>query len=407
MPFFSFKGVDAAGSDENGEVAGASEAEVLGALKARGITVYELCSQSEEKQKPWYLRDLDFGRTGISAAALADLSELLSALFRAQLPALEVVRVAQRSASIPAVRKHLSNVEYALQEGSGFSDAFSSGGLKLPPLFCAFLKVGEASNELAITLADVATFYRAQSEFKSGVFAALIYPAILIIAATGLLGMVVFFLAPSLVPVFESNNVDLPGSISALMAVNEFLAAYWLPILIVSIGLILGGVAGSQSGTFKSNLQHLSLIIRPIRNYRYLSETAQIARSLSLLLSAGVPLGEAFEELEGIFKSGPLSRCLSDAVQYVKHGGNASDVFEKDVNIPVIFREVFKIGVEMNQLPDLLPAATQTMEHLAKRSLENFSVLLTPVITLVLGAGIGYLVYSMMGAILDINDVAF
>ncbi|MEX0301154.1 MAG: type II secretion system F family protein [Leisingera sp.] len=139
-----------------------------------------------------------------------------------------------------------------------------------------------------------------------------------------------------------------------------------------------------------------------------LSSLSQLSQAIELLLTSGMPLPDAFRQAAGALggASGYHATFL-EAAEAVEGGLNASAAIEADPFIPASFKELFRIGEETNRLPSTLAALAETMSAQADRQSQRILGLLTPILTLIIGSGVGFLIYTLMGAILEINEIAF
>ena len=139
-----------------------------------------------------------------------------------------------------------------------------------------------------------------------------------------------------------------------------------------------------------------------------LSEIARLSHSTELLLSAGVPLAHALRDAsEAIGGQSGFKERFGEAADAIEAGKTASEIFAADNLLPTAFKELFRIGEQTNRVPDMLAALSKTLADQVDRETERLLTLLTPIITLVLGMGIGLLIYVLMGAILEVNELAF
>lgn len=410
MPIFKYEGYGEDGQIENGTLNAASERLAFDILQSRGLTVFALANDDGEagQDVPWYKRDIRFSDGLLPTDVQASTAELLATLFSSGLSEREVLRIAAVSTENRAVRRHLQRALVLLEDGDRLADAFSKNNTLFSPLFNAFLRLGEDANELSGMMRSLATLLRKQSKSKQKILGALIYPAILIIAAVILLLVVTFYLAPNLIPLFTSVGATPPATLGGLMALNEFLASnwFWITGATILVGLLLLGSITHPDA--RKRLQTLFLGAPILGSVLRLNALSQIAGALVLLLRAGETLPAALRTTSLAFSTrGLFNACLSEAADALEGGGRAADRIDEEAKIPATFREMFRVGEETNSLPDTLAAVAETFALQADRQTERLITLLTPLMTLILGLGIGVLIYTLMGAILEVNELAF
>ncbi len=410
MPVYSYQGCDSTGASENGTIEASSEKLAFDTLQSRGITVFDLSTGtgSTGAELPWYRRDISFWGNELSYEDQAATADLLATLFGAGLSATEVIRIAALSSEKPEIKRHFERVGQRVADGSSFSEAFEAENRLFSPIFVSFLKVSDTANTLPQLLKELGRFFQKQNAVRQKVVSALIYPAILVVAAVALLLVVIFYLAPNLEPIFASVDREPPGTLAFLLSVNEVLRSYWLVVLGCFLGLIFAFLAGLQIPSVKSALSRAQLRLPIVGKLMRLTALSRLAQATELLLSSGQPLAEALRTAAQVMgRSSGFGVRFEEAAEAIEAGLSASTVFDEDPAIPATFKELFRIGEGTNRLPSTLAALSESMATQADRQSQRLLNLLTPALTLVLGLGIGFLIYTLMGAILEVNELAF
>ena len=411
MPVFTYQGIDATGTNEYGSIEASSEKLAFDTLQSRGITVFELSQGGEvlpESDLPWYRRDIKFRSGQLAYEDQAITANLLAILFSAGLSATEVIRIAALSSEKPEIRRHFERVGQRVADGTSFADAFEAENRLFSPIFVSFLKVSDTTNTLPRVLKKLGQFFQTQNAVRQKVVSALIYPVILICAAIALLLVVVLYLAPSLSPIFSSVGKELPSTLSLLLSINAGLRSFWPIILGVMAAFFLALIMVLQLSQAKSTLSRLQYRLPIFGRLARLTALSQLSQATELLLSSGQPLAEALRTSAQIVNgSSGFRNLFHEAANSVEAGLTASVIFDADHHIPPTFKELFRIGEETNRLPTTLAALAESMSSLVDRQSERLLNLLTPVLTLVIGLGIGFLIYTLMGAILEVNELAY
>lgn len=411
MSTFSYSGFGADGQSETGELDAASEAMAYELLQAKGITVFNLSASGEAGEVdvlPWYRRDISFGGKTIPLQEQAAIAGLLSTLFSAGLTVPEILRIVGLSSERKLVRRQFEKTGQRVADGNTLAEAFRAENICFSPLFASFLALADTANSTAPMMKSLSSHLAEQDRIRQKVLSALVYPAILVLAALGLLFVVVFYLAPNLEPLFSAMGRAPPPTLSGLLAIGAFLTKYG--VLALTIGLLSFGalVAGLQNPAGKAKFIALNARLPLIGPLLRASTLSQLAQSVGLLLQAGLPLSEACRQSVA---SGDFAKLFhgtfEQAAEAVEQGQQASSVLRHDPMIPMTFSELFFIGEETNSLPASLKAASETLTAEVEHKSQRLLTLLTPSITMVLGLGVGFLIYTLMGAILEVNEIAF
>ncbi len=194
----------------------------------------------------------------------------------------------------------------------------------------------------------------------------------------------------------------MPLSLSIFLGLGGVITAWWPLLLALLAVAVTVAVLGLRAGWGRV-LFRLPLFGPLVRDAALLA----LVRSLALMLKAGRPLAEALRGLAEADRTGPFAPDLTAAVTALERGERAHAALAEGGRLPVIVRELFRVGEESNALVPVLDALSQTLAGQLEQSTQRVLRLLTPILTLVIGGAVGGLVYSIMGAVLSINDLAF
>ena len=401
MPTFSYRAYGTRGTVETGSLDSPSEAAAYQTLKALGLTVVELREGAAVAALPWWKRDIPLGDGRLPLADQAALAEQMATMLRVRLPALEMLRILAQGAARADTRERLERTARLVAEGMPLAQAFAQAGPRVAPVFLSLLRAGALSDALPEQLTDLARLLRLQEQLRGQVATALLYPAILVVAAVAVVLIVALTLAPALAPLFQGEGREMPGSLAFFVGLGAVVRGWWW--------LILAGVAALVVGVMAQRARWGRLALRLPLFGPLMRDAALLAlvRSLALMLRAGRPLAEALRGMEEADPAGPFAPDLRAAVAALEGGGRAHVALAEGGRLPPLVRELFRVGEEANALVPVLEAVAQSVQGQMDQSAQRLLRLLTPILTLVIGGAVGALVYSIMGAVLSINDLAF
>ncbi len=402
MPTYSYRAYGARGTVETGSLDSPSEAAAYQTLKALGLTVVELREGAAVAALPWWRRDISLGDGRLPLADQAALAEQMATMLRVRLPVLEMLRILAQGTARAETREKLERTARLVAEGMPLAQAFAQAGPKVAPVFLSLLRAGALSDALPEQLTDLARLLRLQEQLRGQVATALLYPAILVAAAVAVMLIVALTLAPALAPLFQGEGREMPGSLAFFLGLGNLIRGWWwliLPGLLAAGGAtVLGLRAGWGRVAFR-----LPLFGPLMRDAALLA----LVRSLALMLKAGRPLAEALRGMVDADPAGPFAPDLRAAVAALEGGGRAHAALAEGGRLPPLVRELFRVGEEANALVPVLEALAQSVQGQMDQSTQRLLRLLTPILTLIIGGAVGALVYSIMGAVLSINDLAF
>lgn len=371
-------------------------------MRGLGLTVVDLHVGGHLPAVPWYRRELTLFGGALSLAEQAALAEQMATMFKVHLPVLQILRVLSEGASRSDTRIRLDRVARLVAEGMPLAQAFAQAGPKVKQLFLTLLKTAEQSDSLPEQLSELARLLRQQDQLRGQVATALVYPAILIAAAVGVVLIVSLTLAPALAPLFEGQGREMPRALSAFLWLGRMLGNYWLAILGVAIPGLFVAVVGLRAG-----LRRLAFRLPLFGPLARDAALLAMVRSLALLLRAGQPLTEAFRTVADADRANPYAPEMAAAALSLERGGRAHEALAASGRMPAMARELLRVGEEANALVPVLEALAASLSAQMEQGTQRVLRLLTPILTLFLGGAIGGLVYSIMGAVLSINEIVF
>ncbi|TNC71353.1 type II secretion system F family protein [Rubellimicrobium roseum] len=362
----------------------------------------DLGEASRLAREPWWRRDIPLLGGGLlPLAAQAALAEEMATLLRVRLPVLDMLRLLSEGAEGGDTRARLGRVARLVAEGTPLPDAFAQAGPRVAPVFLALLRAGEASTALAEQLAELAQLLRRQDQLRSQVATALIYPAILVVAALGVLLIVSLTLAPALEPIFTAQDLPPPPAVAAFLALGELAATRWPWLLAGLAGLGFAGLVAVRAAGAR-----LVLALPVFGGLARDAALLTLLRSLALLLRAGRPLAASLRAVAGFDRGAPFAATALAAAAELENGGRAHRALAADRRLPPMVAELFRIGEEANSLGPVLESLAATQADRLERRSRRLLQLLTPALTLLIGGLVGTLVYSIMDAVFAINDLA-
>jgi type II secretory pathway component PulF len=401
MPRFRYTAYSPDGVREVGALDVATEAQAWDKLTSLGLTVVELLTDKEDARTAglsWTLT------RRISLSVQADIAEQLAVLSSARLTAPQIVEVVEKSATLPTVKRKFQRMGRLMADGASFPDAFAESGADLHPLFVSLARIGHTTGDPSSLMKSLSITLRRQQKIAAQVTGSLIYPLILVIGGVGILALMSLYLAPRLATIFTSVDRPVPLEMSVFIGAGEFLRNWWPGLLLTGlvVALLVPVLARQSRWKAVSLIRRLPVVGEVTRD----AALSRLARSVQIMLAAGMPLAPTLRAAAAALPSDPLSQHFDLAGAAIEAGGNGRDTFAKASGIPTMFRELFAIGERTNTLPSVMDAIATALEDLTERKAQQAMTLLTPILTLFIGGGIAFLVHAVMSALLTVNDLA-
>jgi general secretion pathway protein F len=265
-----------------------------------------------------------------------------------------------------------------------------------PRLYVSLVRAGEAGGSLEETLRRLADYLERAQQLRGSVINALIYPAFLLVGVLGSLVLLLAYVVPQFVPIFQDMQVPIPWITRAVLALGNTLQAWWWLIALLLIGGALAWRARLRDPQARLAWHARLLHLRWIGPLLLKVETARIARTLGTLLKNGVPLLSALAIARQVTGNRALDAALASVHEQVKGGSGLSLALAQPALFPRLALQMVQVGEEAGQLDTMLLKVADTFEIESRRAIDRLLAALVPALTIVMTV----LVAIIMAAIL-------
>lgn len=405
MAQFSYTAYDLSGRRVTGEIEASSRTSALDVLASQGCYPASL-DDAREKRDHWTTREL-FGSGKLSIDNISTLTRELASLLRAGLSIDECLRLIALQPMLPAkVQRTVRALETSVSQGQSLSSSMAAQGATFPEFYWRLVQASETSGALDSALEDLATYLEATTAMRARLISALIYPAILIVAAVIAIGVVAGVLIPALTPLFEEARVPPPALIAAISGIENFIRSYWLGFVLAGVAIAVGAVVVAESRPARLAFHRALLRVPVLGSVIERRETGRLARTLGTLIRGGVPLVEATRIAALVMTNRAMANQVDDASQRLREGGTLSAPLAGSGLFSALFVRLVALGEQTGQLQTMLFRAADIYDGTLGRQLQRLIGLITPVVTVIIGGAIGILILSVMSALMSINELA-
>jgi type II secretory pathway component PulF len=344
-----------------------------------------------------------FRLSRISGKELSLFTGQLSNLIESGVNILESLAIISNQSKNKYFRAVLNDVIGKIKDGSSLSESLAAYPDIFSNLFTSLIHTGEASGRINETLKRLANFLEKEEEFKNSLRSSLTYPAFVFVAGVVTVMVLFLFVIPRLVSMFEDMGEVLPLPTRLLINISSFMRNYWWIILTVFFAIVfmIRRIYKSQQG--RVFLDKLRLRLGVLGEIILKTEIGSLARMLSLLLSSGVPITSSLEISMSIVENQILKSEIQRFKDEIANGASLSSSLGTSEYIPEFVTNVVRIGEETGALDESLMRIAIDFEKDVDRTLKTFSRLLEPVVILIMGLFVGFIVLSMLLPIFQIN----
>ncbi len=405
MPMYHYRALTASGSPAEGEMEAADEAALIARLKESG-------------HLPISAQPVAVGGSGSGGGILARLRSHSSAqitVFTRELARLLGAGVSlDRSLTILASvaedereRKMTTRLIEEIRGGSTFATALESEGSPFSRLYISMVRAGEEGGALNIVLDRLADYLEKSKEFRASVSAALIYPTILLVVSVLSLILLLTLVVPQFQRMFDEAGAALPLPTQVVIALSGWLQSYWWVLLAILLVLLLGIPRLLARPDTKLAWDKWLLSLSGIGPLIKKIEVARFCRTLSTLLSNGVSLLSALAIVKETLENTFLAQSVDQISESLKEGDTLSaPMLDTDV-FPKLACHMVRVGEETGRLDDMLMDVSEVYDQEVAQSLRKMLSLLEPLLILTLGVLIAGIIFSILLALLSVNELAF
>ena len=407
MPVFAYKALDAAGK----QVAGIIDADSLKGAKQKlrkgSLYPTEVVEGEEKVRRPLLSREISFSfrvqrRANLSEVAI--VTRQLATLVGAGVQVVPALTALIDQVDSVQLKKVLSQIREKVNEGSLLGNALKDFPKIFSDLYVNMVRSGEQSGTLEIVLLRLADFTESQVALRNKIRSTMAYPVLTGAISVGVLGYMIAFVIPKVATIFEGMHKSLPILTLSVMAFSHWLRSYWW------IAAVLVGAAVYLSrrwlATEKGRAQWDATVLRlPIvgKLVRKLA-VSRFARTLATLLKSGVPVLTALDIVKAVVGNAVIRKALDEARESITEGQQIAPPLKKSGVFPPLVTHMIAVGEQTGDVEEMLLRVAVAYENEVDTSMTNLTSLLEPVMILVMGGFVAFIVMSVLLPILNMTS---
>ncbi len=399
MAAWGFVAIDKSGKEIKGSREADNEEQALRELKAQGLIVLEMTEQNA------LTKDISIDIGGKpSARDLSVFCRQFASITRAGVTIIEALRMLAEATENKKMQKALMNVRADVEKGETFADSLAKHPGVFPELLIQMARAGEASGSLETSMERMAIQFEKSAKTKALVKKAMIYPIVVMIVAIAVVIVMLVVVIPSYTEMFDQLGVELPGITLAVIAMSDFVKAYWFIIIpvVIAIAFLLKTYAKTYSG--KHLFGKLQLKIPAVKNLIVKNASAMMARTLSTLLTAGVPLNEAVGIVAGTMTNIWFKEALQEATEQIMIGVPLSHPLQNCGLFPPMVYYMVRIGEEAGSTEEMLNKLADYYEEEVELAVQSLMAAMEPMIIIVLAVVVGGLIAATMAPMMKMYE---
>ncbi|HET6369803.1 MAG TPA: type II secretion system inner membrane protein GspF [Nitrospiria bacterium] len=401
MAVFEYKGVTADGRSTSGIIDADSPKSARSKLRQTGIFPTEVVEgEGTDQARP---SRRGFGEW-VTLQDIAIMTRQLATLLSAGIPLMEALGALTEQVEKGELKRVVAQVREAVREGSSLSVAVGRFPKVFPELYVQMVRAGEASGTLDRILVRLADFLEYRVRLRGKVVSAMLYPILMLGVSTLVLFLLITYAVPKVTAIFEEMHQALPLPTRILMGISSFLLSYWWLILfgVIGLGVALRRYIATPSGRvaydrFLLRMPLFGKIVRMVALTRF-------SRTLSTLLSSGIPLLNALEIVRDVVGNQILSEAIRKARENIREGESIADPLRRSGVFPPLVTHMIAVGERSGELEGMLQKVADTYDNEVETVVSTLTALLSPIMILVMGGLIFCIVLAVLLPIFDISQ---
>lgn len=402
MKKYNYRVKDWNGKASKGVVEANSVAEAVESIRASGfvpLRVYEYQKGIFSKLQKGIL-------SGISKKQISNFTRQLATMMTAGLPMTDALSLLkEQSEKQTGFGEILEDVLSKIRAGSALADALKNYEKNFGKAYIASVAAGEEGGVLESILTKMADNMEVENEFKGKVKGAMIYPAIVVMGMIIVSVIMMMFVIPKLAILYDDFGAEMPAITRALMFISDLVRKLWFLLPLIPFGLIAAFAVGKTSAAFRLKRDSLMLKIPIWGDLLKKTTIANSGRTLSMLLTAGIAFNDALTIVSDVAGNEAYRVAYLKIRDRVEKGFSISDSFaeHQDIFFPIVHQMV-TTGEETGKLDEVLMKVANYFAIEAEQGVKALTSAIEPLIIIVLGIGVGFLVVAIIMPIYDLTS---
>jgi general secretion pathway protein F len=401
MPLFRYKALSPAGESLDGQMEAASAAEVIAKLQDAGNIPVE--AKPADEAGGGGLGAL-FRRSEMNAAQVLQFTQQLATLLGAGQPLDRALQILLDLPESQSARRVIERIRETVRGGAPLSQALEQQHGVFTRLYVNMVRAGEVGGSLHDTLRRLADYLERSKALRESVINALIYPSILVLMVLGALLLLLGYVVPQFLPLFEDMDVELPLLTRVVLTAGNVVSGYWWLIIALLVGGLLLWRRRLQDPEHRLSFDAWVLRRGLVGGLLARLETARLARTLGTLVHNGVPLLTALSIAKNVMGNTALAGAVEEAAKDVKTGGGLAPSLGKSKLFPRLALQMVAVGEESGELDGMLTKVADTFDVEVKNTVDRLLSALVPAVTIFMALVVALIMMAILIPIFSLTN---
>ncbi|MEC7276221.1 MAG: type II secretion system inner membrane protein GspF [Bdellovibrionota bacterium] len=401
MAIYNYKGLDRTGKEVKSSITAEGLNQAKGKLRTMGVMLIEIKEQKSGGNKGG--GGFSFG-DGVSVEDLALMTRQLATLIKAKIQIVEAFSALMDQTEHPKLKVILSEIRGKVNEGTSLASALGDYPKVFDNVYVNMVEAGEQSGTLEVVLLRLADFTEAQMKLKNQIKGAITYPIIMMIIGFIMFGVIFTVVIPKITKIFKSTGKEVPWMTQICIDISDLFVNYWWLMIIAAIASWWGFNKWRKTPKGESKWHALLLKMPIVGELSTMINVSRFCSTLATLLNSGVPILTAMQIVKNLVANVHMAKAVDDARVQIKEGGSMAAPLKNSGLYPTMVTHMITLGEKSGELEPMLQIVSENYEDQVNNKLSGLTSVLEPIMMVVMGVAVGFVVFAVVIPMMDLNS---
>ena len=394
MPGFSYVAVDKRGKEKRGSLEAETRERALEQLKAEGLIPVSVREQGTLNKEI----DFSIGKK-VKPRDLSVFCRQFVSITQAGVPMKEALQMLSEQTENKWLKRAISEVLLNVEKGNTLADSMRSQPDIFPPMLVNMVEAGEQSGSLEMAFSRMAVHFEKEAKLKATIKKATIYPIILVIAAIGVIAVMLLFVIPIFIDMFADLDIEMPAITMFVMNSSKWMTSHWYVVLAIIVGVVAAYKLIYRTAQGRLTIDRIKMKMPLFGKLTVKTACSQFARTMSTLLMSGISTIDALETTSKIVNNIHYTNAMLKAREEVMKGVPLSEPLEASGIFPPMVYHMTGIGEETGNVEEMLEKMADYYDEEVEMTTQSVLAAMEPIIILFMALIIGTLVIAVISPI--------
>lgn len=391
MPGFSYVAVDKRGKEKRGSLEAETRERALEQLKAEGLIPVSVREQGALNKEI----DFSIGKK-VKPRDLSVFCRQFVSITQAGVPMKEALQMLSEQTENKWLKRAISEVLLNVEKGNTLADSMRSQPDIFPPMLVNMVEAGEQSGSLEMAFSRMAVHFEKEAKLKATIKKATIYPIILVIAAIGVIAVMLLFVIPIFIDMFADLDIEMPALTMFVMNSSKWMTSHWYVVLAIIVGVVVAYKLIYKTTQGRLTIDRIKMKMPLFGKLTVKTACSQFARTMSTLLMSGISTIDALETTSKIVNNIHYTNAMLKAREEVMKGIPLSEPLEASGIFPPMVYHMTGIGEETGNVEEMLEKMADYYDEEVEMTTQSVLAAMEPIIILFMALIIGTLVIAVI-----------